>query len=151
MFKVSSKDTRTPGTFYVHLIVILKTVQIHRSTLLHRYYNQFHKRCCFYLPLSLNWDQKKVVDKKRRLILRKIKETIQFLKNPHYFQKISYMLPEYGFLVLSYLTISNPTFWEMKLTQTWHFCVRKTLQSIWIVTLHNFFSPRSVQNCIFYT
>ena len=40
------------------------------------------------------WDQKKVVDRESRLIPRKIKETIHFLKNPNYINKISYMLPE---------------------------------------------------------
>ena len=40
---------------------------------------------------NFNWDQKKVVDKKSRLIPRKIKETIYYLKNPNHINKISYM------------------------------------------------------------
>ena len=39
-------------------------------------------------------DQKKVVDRKSRLIPWKIKETIYYLKNPNHINKISYMLPE---------------------------------------------------------
>ena len=43
---------------------------------------------------NFNWDQKKVIDRESRLILRKIKETIHSLKNPNHIDKISYMLPE---------------------------------------------------------
>ena len=43
---------------------------------------------------NFNWDQKKVVDRESRLILRKIKETIHSLKNPNHINKFSYMLPE---------------------------------------------------------
>ena len=39
-------------------------------------------------------DQKKVVDRKSRLIPWKIKETIYYLKNPNHINKISNMLPE---------------------------------------------------------
>ena len=39
-------------------------------------------------------DQKKVVDRKSRLIPWKIKETIYYLKNPNHINKLSYMLPE---------------------------------------------------------
>ena len=43
---------------------------------------------------NLNWDQKKFIDRERRLIPRKIKETIHSLRNPNQINKISYMLPE---------------------------------------------------------
>ena len=43
---------------------------------------------------NFNWDQKKVIDRESKLILRKIKETIHSLKNPNHINKISYMLPE---------------------------------------------------------
>ena len=39
-------------------------------------------------------DQKKVIDRESKLIRRKIKETIHYLKNPNHINKISYMLPE---------------------------------------------------------
>ena len=39
-------------------------------------------------------DQKKVIERQSRLILRKIKETIHSLKNPNPISKISYMFPE---------------------------------------------------------
>ena len=38
--------------------------------------------------------QKKVIDRKSRLIPWKIKETIHSLKNPNHINKLSYMLPE---------------------------------------------------------
>ena len=44
-------------------------------------------------------DQKKVIDRESKLIRRKIKETIHYLKNPNHINKISYMLSEYGFLI----------------------------------------------------
>ena len=31
---------------------------------------------------NFSWDQKKVIDRESKLILRKIKETVHFLKNP---------------------------------------------------------------------
>ena len=43
---------------------------------------------------NFNWDQKKVIDRKSKLIPKKIKETIHSLKNPNHINKISYMLPE---------------------------------------------------------
>ena len=49
---------------------------------------------CWEADHNFNWDQKKVVDRKSRLIPRKIKETIHSLKNPNHINKISYMLPE---------------------------------------------------------
>ena len=39
-------------------------------------------------------DQRKVVDRKSWLIPRKIKETINSLRNPNHINKISYMLSE---------------------------------------------------------
>ena len=55
-----------------------------------------HKiRSTFYTENTLrNWDQKKVTERESRLIPRKIKETIDFLKNLIHINKISYMLPE---------------------------------------------------------
>ena len=44
-----------------------------------------------------NLDQKKVVDRKNRLIARKIKETINSLSNSKYINKISYILLESRF------------------------------------------------------
>ena len=55
--------------------------------------NEIAKHCCEADP-NLNWDQKKVIDRKSRLIPRKVKETIHSLKNPNDINKISYMLPE---------------------------------------------------------
>ena len=40
------------------------------------------------------WDQKKVIDRESRLIPRKVKEMIHFLKNPNHINKIWYMLLE---------------------------------------------------------
>ena len=37
---------------------------------------------CWEANHNINWDQKKVVDRKGRLIPRKIKQTIHSLKNP---------------------------------------------------------------------
>ena len=42
---------------------------------------------------NFSWDQKKIVDRKSRLICRKIKETVCSLKNLNHINKI-YMLPE---------------------------------------------------------
>ena len=44
-----------------------------------------------------NLDQKKVVDRKNRLIARKIKETINSLSNSKYINKIAYILLESRF------------------------------------------------------
>ena len=49
---------------------------------------------CWEADHNFNWDQKKIIDRKGRLIPRKIKETIHSLKNPNHINKISYMLPE---------------------------------------------------------
>ena len=43
---------------------------------------------------NFSWDQNKVVDRESRLILRKIKESIDSLKNPNRINKIPYMLPK---------------------------------------------------------
>ena len=57
--------------------------------------NETAKHCdCWEADHKFSWDQKKVVDRESRLILRKIKETIHFLKNLYAIKKISYMLPE---------------------------------------------------------
>ena len=52
---------------------------------------------CWEADHSFSWDQKKVVDRKSRLIPRKIKETMHYLKNPNHISKLSYMLPEIWF------------------------------------------------------
>ena len=44
---------------------------------------------CWEADHNVNWDQKKVIDGKSRLIPGKIKETIHFLKNPNHTNKIS--------------------------------------------------------------
>ena len=49
---------------------------------------------CWDADHNFNWDRKKVIERERRLIPRKIKETIHSLKNPNYINKISYMFPE---------------------------------------------------------
>ena len=49
---------------------------------------------CWEADHNFNWDQKKIVDRENRLIPRKIKETMHYLKNPNQIKKISYMLPE---------------------------------------------------------
>ena len=49
---------------------------------------------CWEAYYNFNWDQKKIIDRESRLILRKIKETMHSLKNPNHINKISYMLPE---------------------------------------------------------
>ena len=49
---------------------------------------------CWEADHNFNWDQKKVVDRKSRLIPRKMKETVHSLKNPNHLNKISHMLPE---------------------------------------------------------
>ena len=55
--------------------------------------NEIAKHCCK-ADHNFNWDQKKVIDRESRLIPRKSKETIHFLKNLNHINKISYMLPE---------------------------------------------------------
>ena len=49
---------------------------------------------CWEVDHNFNWDQKKVIDRERKLIPRKIKESIRFLKNPDHLNKISYILSE---------------------------------------------------------
>ena len=49
---------------------------------------------CWEADHNFSWNQKKVVNGKSRLIPRKIKETMHFLKNPNHINKISCMLPE---------------------------------------------------------
>ena len=49
---------------------------------------------CWEADHNFGWDQKEVVDRESRLIPRKIKETIHYLKNPNHINKISYTLPE---------------------------------------------------------
>ena len=49
---------------------------------------------CWEADHNFSWDHKKVIDRKNRLIPRKIKEIIHFLRNPNHINKISYMLPE---------------------------------------------------------
>ena len=46
------------------------------------------------IVIRIKLDDKKVIDWESRLIPRKIKETINSLKNPNHSNKISYMLPE---------------------------------------------------------
>ena len=46
---------------------------------------------CWEVDHNFIWDQKKV-DRESRLIPRKIKETIHYLKNPNHINKISHML-----------------------------------------------------------
>ena len=43
---------------------------------------------------NFNWDQKKAIDREKRLISRKDKETIHSLKSPNHIYRVSYMLPE---------------------------------------------------------
>ena len=54
---------------------------------------------CWEGDLNFSWDQKKVVGRESRLISRKIKETIHPLKNRYHINEITYMHPEYGFLI----------------------------------------------------
>ena len=49
---------------------------------------------CWEADHHFNWDQKKVIGRKNRLIPRKIKETIDSLKNPDHINKFPYMLPK---------------------------------------------------------
>ena len=49
---------------------------------------------CWEADHNFNWDQKKVIERENRLLPRKIKETINSLKNPNLSNKISYMLPK---------------------------------------------------------
>ena len=46
------------------------------------------------IVIRIKLDDKKVIDWESRLIPRKIKETINSLKNLDHINKISYMLPE---------------------------------------------------------
>ena len=43
---------------------------------------------------KFRWNQKKVVDKESRLVISKMKETINSLKYPFRISRISYTLPE---------------------------------------------------------
>ena len=52
------------------------------------------EKCCWEANHNFSWNQKKVVDRNNKLIPRKIKETIQSLRNPNHIKKISYTLPE---------------------------------------------------------
>ena len=59
--------------------------------------------------LNFSWDQKKVVDRESKLIHRKIKESINSLRNSNYF-KVAYAYLKYSFLIygiLSFLSISH--------------------------------------------
>ena len=49
---------------------------------------------CWEADHNFNWNQKKAIDSKSRLIPRKIKETMHPPKNPNLINKISYMLSE---------------------------------------------------------
>ena len=73
--------------------------------------NEIAKHCCE-ANHNFNWDQKKVIDRESRLILRKIKETTHYLKNPNHIHKISYMFLEiwlpYLRQFLVYLSMSHP-------------------------------------------
>ena len=62
------------------------------------------KHCCE-VDHNFNWDQKKIIDWESRLILRKIKERIHFLKNPNHINKISYILPEIWLHKLRYFLV----------------------------------------------
>ena len=48
---------------------------------------------CWEADHNFSWDQKKVVDMESRLIPRKVKETIHYLKNPNHINKISHTFP----------------------------------------------------------
>ena len=47
---------------------------------------------CWEADHSFGWDQRKVVDRKSRLIPRKIKETIHSSKSPNHINKVFYLL-----------------------------------------------------------
>ena len=49
---------------------------------------------CWEAHHIISWDQKEVNDKERRLIPKKIKESIHSLKNPNHINKASYMFLE---------------------------------------------------------
>ena len=49
---------------------------------------------CWEAGLNFTWDQENVVDKKIRLIYKKIKEIIHFLRSHNHMNKISNMFPE---------------------------------------------------------
>ena len=55
--------------------------------------NEIDKHC-WEADHNFSWDQKKGIDRESSLIPRKIKETINSLKNPNHINKISYILPE---------------------------------------------------------
>ena len=55
--------------------------------------NEIDKHC-WEADHNFSWDQNKVIDRESCLISRKIKETINSLKNSNHSNKISYMLPE---------------------------------------------------------
>ena len=57
--------------------VILKRMKLQKSS-----YEEDH---------NFNWGQKKFVDSENRLLPRKMKKTIHFLKNINHINKISYM------------------------------------------------------------
>ena len=48
---------------------------------------------CWEADHNFSWNQKKDLDRESRLIPRKIKETMHFLKNPNHINKITYMFP----------------------------------------------------------
>ena len=47
---------------------------------------------CWEADQNFSCDQKKVIDRKSRLVPRKIKETVHCLKNPNHIKKVPYML-----------------------------------------------------------
>ena len=53
-----------------------------------------YSKHCWEADHNCSLDQKKVVDRESSLNPRKIKETINSLKNPNHINKIAYMLPE---------------------------------------------------------
>ena len=94
--------------------------------------NQIPKHC-WEADINFSWDQKKVIDRENRLIPTKIKETILFLKNTNYINKISYMLPKIWLpnlqqFLVTYLCHTH-RFQLITLTETHHFFVRKVLMS----------------------
>ena len=54
---------------------------------------------CWEADHNFHWDQKKVIDRKSRLIPRKIKETIHSLKNFNPLTKFFTYFLKYGFLI----------------------------------------------------
>ena len=49
---------------------------------------------CWEADHNFSWDREKNIDRESRLILSKMKETINSLKNPNHFNKIFHMLPQ---------------------------------------------------------